>query len=536
MVNSPYESNYQESYNDIYECVMGVSPPKLNRRVARGGKAIASGGYGCVLRPAIKCQGDRSRKKGYISKLLTIKAAKEEMQEISDALKIIKRIPNYSKYFAVTDYKMCIPGTLTSEDKRRYKYECAMPLGISLQDFDRKRIAEVRAIISPDLGTDVSKSLKILISVRPKELKLFLGKFNIQAADFLEKGLSQLQKHQYYHSDVKPQNLMTDFNESDITESFNYIKLIDFGLALPYNATALDVNTYFLFNSPFTALFFSTSNAQSLNRKIQRSLVDKELTEHARNLLRSELEGYGRYLFSISKEGHIPYILEVGSSAFNMTQSQFTDFIIQLWSEYVLEAVAATLKHMKQTNKETYFSRQPYWDTVYKHNLDIWGFLTCFLILASYANLYGYPEIGSIYLERIVNKYLYNPIYGGRKIPVNEVCAELRDIAIELGFTNKHTPVKEAEKKKTLKDINYLEDNSNIIELPGKRCPNGYIRHKTIRNKCVKKEITVKKLGMSLPSKREKTNKSVIILKSKRKRCPRGYRKHKTLKNKCVKK
>ena len=539
MVNSPYESNYQESYNDIYECVMGVSPPKGGSRSAKGGKAIASGGFGCVLRPAIRCDGENSRKEGSISKLLTKDAAIQEMKEISDALAIVKKIPNYAKYFAVTDYNMCVPGQLTNEDKKRFNYECADPLGITTKDFNRRRFSDVRAIISPDLGTDVSKSLKSLLSESPTDLKLFLGKFNVQAAEFLENGIFQLQKHHYYHSDVKPQNMMTDLNVNEITRSFNYIKLIDFGLALPKNATAKDVNTSFLFNFPFTAPFFDTSNAQSLNRKINRSLVDGKLNQKARKLLMKELRSYARYLLYTSRHGHVPYILDIGPTAYNMTQSQFSEFIVELWSEYVLAAVVATIQKVKQTNKHTYFSRQPYWDSVYKHNLDIWGFLTSFLILTSYANRYGHSAIGSVYLERIVKKYLYNPVYAGKKIPVKEVCDDLRQIAKEFGFSIDTKPVKLGTKKKTLKTIVGFDNNLGVIDLLGKRCPSGYVRHKTIKNKCVKKAITVKKLDKSSASEAKtiKTSRrSSITLTSKRQRCPRGYRKHKTHKNKCVRK
>jgi hypothetical protein len=41
---------------------------KINTPVS-GGKAIASGGYGCVLRPPLKCKGDVKPQEGMISKL-----------------------------------------------------------------------------------------------------------------------------------------------------------------------------------------------------------------------------------------------------------------------------------------------------------------------------------------------------------------------------------------------------------------------------------------------------------------------------------
>jgi hypothetical protein len=40
-------------------------------KINTGGKVIASGGYGCVFSPALKCEGTTKREKGKISKLMT---------------------------------------------------------------------------------------------------------------------------------------------------------------------------------------------------------------------------------------------------------------------------------------------------------------------------------------------------------------------------------------------------------------------------------------------------------------------------------
>ena len=37
----------------------------------KGGKVLASGGYGCVFTPALKCEGAKKRETGKISKLMT---------------------------------------------------------------------------------------------------------------------------------------------------------------------------------------------------------------------------------------------------------------------------------------------------------------------------------------------------------------------------------------------------------------------------------------------------------------------------------
>jgi hypothetical protein len=47
----------------------------------KGGKVLASGGFGCVFSPALKCEGESKRAKGKISKLMSEKHATEEYEE-----------------------------------------------------------------------------------------------------------------------------------------------------------------------------------------------------------------------------------------------------------------------------------------------------------------------------------------------------------------------------------------------------------------------------------------------------------------------
>ena len=47
-----------------------------------GGKSIGAGGFGCVFYPALKCENATKRSKNKISKLLNIRHANEEYEEI----------------------------------------------------------------------------------------------------------------------------------------------------------------------------------------------------------------------------------------------------------------------------------------------------------------------------------------------------------------------------------------------------------------------------------------------------------------------
>ena len=57
----------------------------INENNIKGGKVIASGGFGCVFSPALKCKGAKIRRgKNSISKLLTKKHALSEYNEIKE--------------------------------------------------------------------------------------------------------------------------------------------------------------------------------------------------------------------------------------------------------------------------------------------------------------------------------------------------------------------------------------------------------------------------------------------------------------------
>ena len=63
---------------------------QLQNQPNKGGEAIASGGFGCVFSPTIKCK-NKKRKTNFISKLMTKKYALEEYKEIRNVNKKLKQ-------------------------------------------------------------------------------------------------------------------------------------------------------------------------------------------------------------------------------------------------------------------------------------------------------------------------------------------------------------------------------------------------------------------------------------------------------------
>ena len=84
-----------------------------------GGSAIASGGFGCVFNPSLKCE-NKKRDKDKISKLMIEKYAYKEYDEIKIILSKLKSIKNYQNYFLINDIQICKPSKLTSQDLKNY--------------------------------------------------------------------------------------------------------------------------------------------------------------------------------------------------------------------------------------------------------------------------------------------------------------------------------------------------------------------------------------------------------------------------------
>ena len=102
-----------------------------------GGEPVASGTYGCVFNPALKCVGtytsppiskaaSATATLPMISKLMYKKWAILEYDEITQFAKIIQTIPHYKDYFLVDDISICSPNSnsITDEDLQKFNKKC----------------------------------------------------------------------------------------------------------------------------------------------------------------------------------------------------------------------------------------------------------------------------------------------------------------------------------------------------------------------------------------------------------------------------
>jgi hypothetical protein len=122
----------------------------------KGGKVIASGGYGCVFSPALKCEGSTKRNKNNITKLMTERHAKEEYDEINSIKSKLKDIPEYKNYFLVSDLTLCKPAKLEKSDMDSFKKKCsALPKDKITKDNINESLDKVLALNMPNGGIPV---------------------------------------------------------------------------------------------------------------------------------------------------------------------------------------------------------------------------------------------------------------------------------------------------------------------------------------------------------------------------------------------
>ena len=65
---------------------------KNGKKGKNGGKVLASGGFGCVFTPALRCEKSKTRKRNGVSKLMTNKHAIKEYNEIVQIKEKLKKV------------------------------------------------------------------------------------------------------------------------------------------------------------------------------------------------------------------------------------------------------------------------------------------------------------------------------------------------------------------------------------------------------------------------------------------------------------
>ena len=175
-----------------------------------GGKAIASGGFGCVFNPSIKCNNNNNNN-NTVSKLLK---TDEAIKEWEHANKIkLYLTPGTNKYIILPD-SICEPEDLKEEDKTELLSNC------------------------PNFAHDIQNNLSLFSSLQMLNGGISLldyinktnidfhifNKLNNSLIELLENAIVPFNENGLIHGDIKSGNILVN------PETFE-CKLIDWGFA-----------------------------------------------------------------------------------------------------------------------------------------------------------------------------------------------------------------------------------------------------------------------------------------------------------------
>jgi len=357
-----------------------------------GGKVIGSGGYGCVFRPALRCNRTRKRLSKTISKLMLKKHVKREYMEITKYLPILQKIPNYKNYFIIEGANICQPAPLTRQD---------------LDNFDAKcKVLRKRDINSTNINSNLDKLSSLNLQDGGVELGTYIYSglslngmkdLNMHMIQLLVNGILPMNKYHVYHADIKEANIVVDKNK--------YVRLIDWGLSM-YTASGKKIPDVLLgkpmqYNLPFSIILFNNTF------KTMYSTFLKTTTHLDNNSLGEFLKGYIEKWNQKRGKGHIKTIASIWSGITGKQNIQET-IIIPYLSAVLLEYT-----------RNGQFDTIGYFKNVFLKLLDLWGFIICYA---------AFLETG--YKNEKINNLILNYLYRTptENINIDNLVDDLRNL------------------------------------------------------------------------------------------------------------
>ena len=331
---------------------------KITQKHKKGGKIIGYGGYGCVFVPALKCKNKKSRSKSKVSKLMKIKNAESEYSEILGLRKLLKKIPNYNKYFIVDDIESCEPAELTKKDLINFDEKCKPLLRIGITKADiNKNLDKLYILNIPNGGITVENFII--------KKSLPIQDVNSSLIELLVNAILPMNKMGIYHNDVKESNILVNSKKE--------CRLIDWGISAITTGNSVPKkmkNRPFQFNAPFSLILWNdtfdtmyTDFLKKFETSSKKDLMFYDVKEFI-------IEFIGSWE-KIRGPGHIDVILSI-ISLVNENKSVYDGK--QVIINYITTIVFTYTKNGKN-NLIDYFR------DIYLKNVDVWGFIIGYAIV-----------------------------------------------------------------------------------------------------------------------------------------------------------
>jgi hypothetical protein len=374
-----------------------------------GGKLIESGGFGCIFKPQLKCNpnqilaGDNKYfgEKG-ITKLMRTKHGINEYKEIKRFIPILKTIPNYKKYFIISDYTLCNPRPLSENDLVDFnKVKCSplKKLNITSKNINNN-LNELLAINMPYGGLDVDAFIKKVIYKRN-----IIVKFNNKMIDLLTNAIIPMNKKGIFHGDLKSNNILVNVENNKLV-----LKIIDWGLSGLYIPNVTNESQFsesgfsddwkfipskfrdrpFQYNVPFSSILFSNDfNEIYSNLLISKNgkITNYEIKEFVISFFQEYVDTY--------KSGHLATFNSIFNhhkkliSLFSENNDSIRNNQIRINNKMVYNNIDYIYQYIYEIllkfSKPYSFDVLGYFSQVYTKNMDVWGFVMSYVALCDYA-------------------------------------------------------------------------------------------------------------------------------------------------------
>ena len=404
-------------------CIYYMTNTRKNRK---GGKTIASGGYGCVFNPVLKCKGSTNREPNKISKLMTERHATEEYEQINKVKGMLNNIPNYEDYFLLYDATICKPDKLTSKDLDAFNDKCsALPKdGITKKNINSK-LDEIMALNIPNGGLPVDDYIYKSGSYE----KIY--NVNNALINLLKNGILKMNKNHVYHNDVKDSNILIDDSNPNSLKA----RLIDWGLTVEYNGNDEFPRNWknrpLQFNIPFSVIIFT----DTFYKKYTNYLKEGGSIEE--NTLRPFVLDYLNTWIKERGPGHYKFINEIMFLLHNHTLTSVSDkqkpIIIEteITIPSIVNYIVDVLMYYTKFKSDKSLDLSEYLDNVYVHIVDVWGFITAYYpFLETFSNNFSQLSETELkifnQIKMIFNKYLYSPRH--KPYDIQELISSLEEL------------------------------------------------------------------------------------------------------------
>jgi serine/threonine protein kinase len=348
---------------------------KNGKNDKNGGKVLASGGFGCVFTPALRCEKSKTRKRNGVSKLMTNKHAIKEYNEIVQIKEKLKTIKKYGDFFLVNDISICKPAKLTDSDLIDFTKKCT-----ALQKDDNIT------------SKNINNSLDSMMILNMKNGGLPVDDFILQAENFselyklnhslinlLKYGIVEMNKKHIYHCDIKDSNILVEKKSNSLKT-----RLIDWGLAtsyVPFQNNPFPntwINRPLQFNVPFSVIIFSDAFIEKYTKYINNGGLTKEV------VLGPFVTDYVHFWIKERGMGHLKLIDQIIQILFDKEKEEVErnpNSISQNTIEYIVNYIVTILTHFTifRENGTWSLNMREYLDHVFIHNVDVWGFVSTYL-------------------------------------------------------------------------------------------------------------------------------------------------------------